>query len=164
MNFEGVIVGIDPGSKCVGWSMVATYGQQLLNCGVVRGKTPTEVHEEGAGISAFLRSRCGTIPVLVVIECPQVYPKRTHWKGPPNDLIRIALVGGMVVGSMSFTEVEVIRPHDWKGSVPKEVMLGRIQKRLTSVEMQHVLNVDPPSLRHNAIDAVGIALWKAGRL
>lgn len=94
-----------------------------------------------------------------IIEVPQVYQGRAQ-KGDPNDLITLAVEVGRI-GACFIGGFELIRPRTWKGTVKKEIMTKRILSKLTPTEMD-VLGVLRQN--HNVVDAVGIGLWKLGRL
>jgi len=107
----------------------------------------------------------------IVIELPQVYTASKQ-KGDPNDLIRLAYHAGrlgMLFDAFARCEVETIYPREWKGTIKKEIMTNRILSKLEPSEIA-VFNYAckkykvPASKQHNLIDAIGIALWKAGRL
>jgi hypothetical protein len=101
----------------------------------------------------------------VVIEKPVIYRPRLM-KGDPNDLIVLALLAGRYQERAlnDKATVELVTPHEWKGSVSKEISNRRVLKKLKSEELA-VLNAVKcaESARHNVIDAIGIALWKLGR-
>lgn len=147
------VLSFDPATRHVGWAQLEDG--RLARCGLAR--EPIEV--ELVQLSSELRRD------LVVVEVPQVYQQRS-WKGDPNDLIDVAVVAGRIAQEFGDgAEVRLVRPHAWKGSVPKDVMLRRIENRLDDRE-RSVLHAAkaPASLLHNVVDAVGIGLWAIGRL
>ena len=98
----------------------------------------------------------------IIIECPVVYLGHKS-KGNPNDLIALAFEAGRIAALAP--TYEKITPRQWKGTIKKEVMLRRILSKLTDRELQLIKGLElPPSKEHNVIDAVGIGLWKLGRL
>lgn len=97
---------------------------------------------------------------LVVIECPEYQKGR---RCSPNDLItlarrvgrweeRVRIAGGKCV---------LVKPSEWKGSVPKRVHHARILARLEADE-RDVLETS--SVGPDAMDAIGIGLWYLGRM
>jgi hypothetical protein len=97
----------------------------------------------------------------VVIEVPQVYPG-SRSKGNPNHLIKLAFEAGRMVGRNA---VETVLPRQWKGTIKKEVMLRRILSKLTDEELAMLKSLKlPKSKEKECIDAIGIGLWKLGRL
>ncbi len=88
--------------------------------------------------------------------------ERMTWRGrrskaTPQDLMDLNVIAGAM-------GTEWVTPSEWKGHVPKDIHQPRILKALDARERALVLFVNPPSLRHNAIDAIGIGLFALGRL
>lgn len=99
----------------------------------------------------------------LIIEKPQVYQGRAQ-KGNPNDLIDLAVEVGRIIG-ISEVAFETVLPRQWKGAVKKEIMLKRILSKLDDDELLVIKNCGVSNSKaHNIIDAVGIGLWKLGRL
>lgn len=96
-------------------------------------------------------------------EKPKVYPIGRS-KGKPEHLIDVSISLGVMVGSIIQINTKVIyfEPWQWKGQVPKQVMIDRIKKELPT--KSHINVLGPPSKIHNTWDAVGVGLYamKAG--
>lgn len=159
MSIEN-LVAIDPGKK---WNAYARF-----RGGVLLAVEYKEVFREPI-VSLQLPWVGGGGNLIVVVEKPQVYPGGRTQR--PNDLIDVAIGAGIGVGhflnATADVAVEQITPRTWKGTVPKEVMERRILSRLTDSENDVILQYSatlPKSKRHNVVDAVGIGLWKLGRL
>jgi hypothetical protein len=92
-----------------------------------------------------------------VVEEPEY---RTGSRTPVRDLVQLALRAGVLVGLYRAwgSKVELVRPSRWKGSVPKEIHQRRIRAALEVEEHENLAQ------NHNAVDAVGLGLWKLGRL
>lgn len=104
----------------------------------------------------------GTWLDLVVIELPQVY-MGSKSKGDPNDLIRVAFAAGRCIGACP--KFETVSPRKWKGTIKKKAMLKRILSRLSDEELGLLKGLGLPTTEeHNVVDAIGIGLWKVGRL
>lgn len=95
------------------------------------------------------------------IEMPRAYGS-VHQKGDPNDLLDVMGVGAALAGASRNT-VEHVFPSDWKGQVPKDVMLKRIWDSLRDDERAVVQKTNKADTE-DILDAVGIGLWKLGRL
>jgi hypothetical protein len=97
----------------------------------------------------------------LVVEWPKVYQGGKQ-KGDPSDLLPLAGVDSAVAALLPSRVVRTVYPFEWKGQVPKAIMTTRILARL-SAEERAVLNACDciPSLRHNVIDAIGIARFGA---
>ena len=165
-------VGIDPGLRHAGWATVDLSGA-LIACGLARGLAT------GRGVDAWQRvaheavdAITTEIPVgthgadlLVTVELPRIYAAG-KMKGDPDDIVVLAAVVGSIVGAVveAGANATVVRPADWKGQVPKDVHNRRILSGL-SVKEEFALNGcgAPSSLRHNVIDAIGLAKWAARR-
>ncbi len=100
----------------------------------------------------------------VLIELPQVYRGS---KVNPNDLVTLAVKVGELKYHAESTGhvVTLVWPHDWKGSTPKKIHNNRVIKRLRVDEWAVVERAEcSDSKRHNVLDAVGLGLWKLGRM
>jgi hypothetical protein len=85
------------------------------------------------------------------------YLPRTHPR--PMDIVELAFAAGRVAGIWSDCKLVELPPSTWKGSVPKEIMLGRIRSRLDGDEIRLTVG-----LNQHVIDAIGIGLFALGRL
>lgn len=96
---------------------------------------------------------------VLVIESQQVY-RGALMRGDPNDLIQLAAVKGAIIQRFAHLEGNIFapKPSEWKGQVPKDVHHERILKRLSHEEQK----LWPKN--KNARDAIGLGLWKLGRL
>jgi hypothetical protein len=140
------VICIDPGVKACGWAVFE--GALLLEA---RYETPHWVCNKGCQRGE-----------AVAIEMPRIYPGSGQQKGDLNDLLNLATVVGQVERACRFGSLERIYPSQWKGQVPKKIMTARILSKLTPVELSRIVRVGAKD--HNTIDAIGIGLWKAGRL
>jgi hypothetical protein len=96
----------------------------------------------------------------LVIEYPQVYQGRFQ-KGDPNDLIDLSIIVGGIVGSFEGAQgVDLVKPAQWKGQVPKRVTKTRARAALSDEEYIDKLK----TADHNIWDAVGIGLWYLRRV
>jgi hypothetical protein len=147
-----MIYGIDPSVSCTGVARLDEHG---------------ELFDARVYVAETLRIAChypSSMPRgFAYIELPRVYPG-TKAKGDPNDLIAVAAVAGAWAASLP--SVTFLAPSEWKGQLPKRVCEERIRAKLSARELETLercLGPIPRSLRHNALDAVGIALHGAGR-
>lgn len=97
--------------------------------------------------------------IQCLVECPQIYPGPA--KTDLNDLFPLVAVGAAIASS--FYDRQAVKPRDWKGTVDADVMTSRIISKLTSVELARCEKVRK-SKTHNMYDAIGMGLWKFGRL
>lgn len=148
------LITIDPGNK-TGWA--AFSGTSLVEARVI---SKDDLFHGDSHAGWAIPGWMGSLP-LVLIELPQ------HVKVPVMDLITLAVnVGeykrfyasqGCVVG----TEW----PTTWKHSVPKKIHNRRVLAALAPAEVA-ILPKRPRAKDHdnNMLDAVGLGLWKLGRL
>lgn len=102
----------------------------------------------------------------IAIEFMQIYGSTGVKKG--NDLLAVNFSAGRAVGEIQIQgfieELTLYKPRDWKGQVPKDVMVRRIIKTLTPAERSRVELPSAESKQHNVWDGTGIGLKYWGRL
>lgn len=151
-----LLVAIDPG-KNTGWAFFQNGA--LVQC-KVSGWVEMFEHSDD-----FMRRFIQPSQLEVLGELPCVY------SGPrpedPNDLIVLAEQLGELLALYRARgcSVQTIHPRTWKGTVPKEHHQPRILSKLSPAELELVPRM-PIARRyeHNAVDAVGLGLWKLGRM
>jgi len=114
----------------------------------------------GAEVHSYLFA---SITGKIIIEHPRIYPGSAQQKGDLNDLIDVACVGAAISAMFPVGTVETVFPADWRGQVPKEVMTERISRAISNDERRGIEKCYA-SLMHNVLDAIGIGLWKLGRI
>ena len=170
-----MLLAVDPGWN-LGWALFDNG--TLYSCGLVSPKSdPSEGTFCRAHVVASHVFCCALpptkTPIDLVIEYPQVY-RQGQLKGDPNDLLPLVAIGQAVAQKLAyelddFTILDRIKaphPHDWKGSVPKDIMQKRIERALSTAEVQTALAGMPKARtkQHNVWDAIGIGLWALDRL
>lgn len=145
------VIGIDPGAT-TGWAWF------------IRGelsRTAAEPFDEFMSDPPWVSESLD-----VLVEMPKWRP---HSHEEIDDLLGLARKVGRLEQfyKMRGAHVDVCWPHVWKGSVPKEIHNQRVLHMLTERELA-ILPRRPRSKKnpydHNMLDAVGIGLWKLGRL
>lgn len=144
-----ILVSVDPGIY-QGWARFVNG--VLSSCGT--GHPPID-REDMA------------LPTDVVIEKPEY---RAHEKKNVrvDDLITLAVRVGRLAQQARRMNVTLPTPTEWKGSVPKRIHQPRILEALTDAERDVVARgatrPRAKDLDSNVVDAVGLGLWKLGRL
>lgn len=159
------ILAIDPGVSLKGGTGYALFEHgALLHVGLA---TPSAARLEDriAEISHEIQRDCARYGERseVVIEKMKVYSFAKQ-KGSQGDIIDLAHLGGALL-HLARTAV-LVEPAGWKGQVPKDVVQGLVEARLTETENEVLLlGLEPVarSRRHNVYDAVGIGLWHLKR-
>lgn len=141
------IVFVDPGVHCCGLALVES--KRLVDCALLKFES---LHAIRSQIETYL-------PDAVVCEVPQSYAMSKQ-KGDQNDLIELATVVGAVCSAAP--KSNKIKPRSWKGSMDKDAhqrerILPAIESRFPAIALQ--LKTFPKTLKHNVIDACGLAIW-----
>ncbi len=162
------LIAIDPGINGAG--IAAFEGQDLTWATYVANNIGNKVNVLARAralserlVQAVPSRLAHTGPCVIVCEFPQIYT----WgkgKGDPNDLLPLAAVLGGFVALQHAAEIVVVSPHAWKGNIDGDVMVERIQERVTPYEKARVLLPSAKSLQHNVWDAIGIGLHHLHRL
>jgi hypothetical protein len=142
-----VLIAIDPGVKMLGVARFNDAGE-CIYAHVLRVKSLWSVRLDLHCLSAP-EEHC-------VVECPQVYQAKFS-KGDPNDLVNVALVAGACASA--FVSVDIVRPHEWKGNIPKAVHHRRVMRDAPEFVQRSIAAIKQTTLRHNAIDAYALGLW-----
>lgn len=175
------IVALDPSLRRPG---VAVFRAGMLIASDAIGQDNSDTGKEVLGDRITRNAQSvvrwildhSTLPRVLVVEWPQVYAA-VKSKGDPNDLLAVAGVGAAVSTMLAVCvannargvalDVRYISPADWCGQLPKiekqsEVWNSprtrRIVSRLSRQEKEVV------TMRHDAIDAIGIGLHVLGRM
>lgn len=164
------IVAIDPGKKCLGWAIA--HDGIITACGAAQ---PRGVN--GRNLGALARNLAMQIPLgpvrtdLVIIEHMMHYPTKgridtvQRQDAIANDLIDLAAIGAYCGAQQNALSVVFRTPAEWKGQVPKAVHQRRIWGKLHTWEHKIFGDVKlADHLKHNVMDAIGIALHELGRL
>lgn len=152
-----------------------TIDPNLRGCGVahwrngvlIRAEYVKNPCESGRGYEAFVAlavavGQSADTSKQVLIEHPRVYPGTP--KTDLNDLLDVCGVGAAVALALrNFGPVQTVFPSEWKGTMKKAAMLDRIREKLTDVESAVVQKTNK-SDTEDVLDAIGIGLWKLGRL
>lgn len=144
------LITIDTGNR----TGVAHFRERVLV------RAATYAHEEvfqQPWILAMSRSE----PLHIQIERPTYYPHGRN-ETDVDDLLGLAIKVGELRRFFIMehaTEPALVRPHEWKGQLPKEVCKERAQHRLSTAELAQL----PKRMSNHAWDAIGIGLWCLGR-
>jgi len=153
------LLAIDPGLNSMGWA----YWNRLPNV------LPTEVGLLHAPRKMSLTERalwlawrldeyldlCRGAGIHVVCEYP-AYHGPTAMRGwVTGDLQKLTFLVGVLAGYFESSEFEPVTPNTWKGQLPKDVVIRRLQKKFGPGATQE--------WEKDVWDAVGIGLWRLGQ-
>lgn len=141
------LIAVDPGKKT----------------GVARFESGRLVEAYVAEPAALLERKIYP-PPRVVIENPRWYP---YDHKDVNDLLDLAVLVGRYQQHFAGqgAQVELVWPRTWKGTAPKKVTNMRALAALSPEELAVVpLRPRAKDVDNNVADAIGLGLWKLGRL
>jgi hypothetical protein len=149
-QIPGNVLFVDPGLGGTGWAnfpyittkssattVVKPNGTGVIHIPASKYKEGWIQHAELISAS-FFGVLTAYAPRLVIIEQPALWAgsavshaSATAGKdGEPGDLFKLAylvgMFGGMVKQTVGTSPI-LIMPHEWKGQLPKEVVLARLQ-------------------------------------
>src|SRR5678809_187857 len=133
-----MLLAIDPGVS-TGWALFK--GRDLFMC--AQGDPP------------FIFA-----VTSLIIERPQVYPKTSTKQA--NDLITLAIQVGGYLARFQGVDSMVVLPHQWKGSIPKDIHHPRIWAKLDAAEqaiVDHAWKGRSKKGVTDIMDAVGLGLY-----
>ncbi len=141
-----MLLSIDPGAR-TGWAFFSGVGMPLVNCGLVQ-----------PALWGDLVAVYGRLCLDVLIEEPTIYP---HSKARPADVMALQLKVGQLKGRFETVgcKVELVQPRTWKRGVSKPIHNRRTLKALSAIERKLA-----EGMRHDVLDAIGLGLWKLGRM
>ena len=158
------LLTLDPGTEQSGIALFKNG--KLDDVEVLRVKDTQGNKEQRASYMArkvilWAEDRKALKKARIVIEYPRVYPKGAgkQSESDPDDILSLVLVVGHLwaeAHGINDNIVSLVRPADWKGQVPKAVMVRRIISTLDATEQ--ALAENKVRNNHNAMDAVGIGL------
>lgn len=166
-----MLLAIDPGKWKAGAALFGSEGTlvaaKLLRS---RSKNPAQAAKELGDAAAWF---CTGEVDTICCEWPNVR-SRQRQKGDANDLLFLTMINGAVFNAVEAENREMVPVNDWKGSLDKDTMRGRIlgewpagfdplvsMPAKISLAERKLLGDNPD---HNVLDAVGIGLWKLRRL
>lgn len=161
------VLYIDPGLEGTGWAFYKTIntkeraGQYVkpVESGVVRPSDNLQWQGKVEALCTWLRGTCAIYsPKVVVIEYPET------WAGSAKSMASTSsgalgklmyLVGGLgeVARRVGANQPVLVTPKEWKGQLPKEVVIKRLEKRCGIVKV-----------RNHEGDALGMGLAAQGGL
>lgn len=161
------VYAFDPGLGGTGWAEWKDDRRVPTRVGVIAPKRVEQARP--------LASRCNSISdevrrvikkgggidesVHVYIEMPQHMPNsRAGIAAQAGSVYVLTFLVGYLAARVWPCQVFEIKPGTWKGQLPKDVVIGRVQRIVGEKECLAL------GIQTHAWDAVGIGLWAAGLL
>jgi hypothetical protein len=146
------LAAVDPGLRACGLALFldSTLITSALVDNTYHGDTKTLLW---SGMVRAVLARLSHNINVVVVEKPQIYQDSPD----PNTLVDLAVIAGTIAIDARHSQAVDYWPHEWKGTVKKEVMTTRIVGWLTLEERARLPKLSKNKL-HNVIDAVGLGI------
>lgn len=108
----------------------------------------------GRSVADVIIGTVGNNVYSLIMEIPQIYvgPKTN-----PNDLLDLAGVQGAIAGATMAPVEWSPLPREWKGQLPKEVSVARVEAKLSTPE-KTLIEWPAKHLKHNVYDALHLGL------
>ena len=147
-----ITIGVDPAFSARNRIGIARFDGGALDLAWA-AKTPLEARK------ILSWNHCDRL----VVEFPCFRGRNS--KGDPNQLLDLARAAALMIPDRHVSVAEWVLPHEWKGSVPKDIFTARIEQRLSERELSRFDKMGfNKTERHNVLDAIGLCLWAKGRL
>ena len=142
-----MLVSVDLGKHICGVALFTAPDGFLLNASKVSAKYEGA---DGMAWSVYERVWLFGEPSIWVIEEPEKYREARVKHDDLDDLLAVL----HKIEEYAKAPVIRLKPHEWKGNVPKHIHHRRIERALEPEEQEEWRSLD-----HNAKDAVGIGLY-----
>ena len=152
---------VDPGLR--GCGVAEFRAGELVRAAYVPNPMAGRGYEAHSALGEAVSTWVSDASERIIIEHPVIYPSAAQQKGDLNDLLDVVAVGASVASGFRAHYIESVSPREWKGQVPKNIMTMRIASALSETERANIEKC-AAGLKHNVLDAVGIGLWKLGRI
>lgn len=156
MSKRDLILGIDPGTKCLGWAMVSSKG--YVTSGHCKAPGKYWVLRADRVITDLVNDLPNLAGVAVVyIEMPKPFlSTKGDAAANSGSTLKLAALVGRVWQFFSGLGIptRLITVSQWKGQTPKHITQRRMARRY---------NIDTTQMDHNEVDALGIASYAAQR-
>jgi len=157
---DHLLLAIDPGGKR---RDASACGVALALVTQARAYLMDAAHLPRAAVYHWAQNHERALPLAIVCETPHA------WGGASHDLGGVTKVKATVAylkasRPLRATWMEV-RPHAWKGNVPKATHHRRVAVVIDGLDLVLPAALVPGSstYQHDTADAIALALWATGR-
>jgi len=155
------LLAIDPGMNSLGWAWWSrahlAHTDIPTRVGLLKAPRKLELTDRARwlarSLSKELRLEMDMCDFEIVSEYPAWHGGALGWQR--GDLQKLVFLVGVLAGYFSRCRFTPVTPNDWKGQLPKDVVIRRLQKRFGPGATQ--------DWEKDMWDAVGIGLWKLGK-
>lgn len=168
------LISIDPGLNSMGWAywrggrvhdiITRNVDRPPTKVGLINAPRKMELRDRSLWIARELERETRTLgnmggPIsisecVIVSEFPEWMGIQLGWSA--GDLQKLVFLVGVLAGYFSKAQGFVeVKPGEWKGQLPKSVVIKRLRKKFGSAAVQ--------DWEKDVWDAVGIGMWAMGR-
>lgn len=157
----GRIYSIDPGLNGTGWAAWSER-RRPERVGVLKQPTPGNLamrcHSIGESIKRIIKKDGALVPAThVFIEFPMAMAGSARGiAAQAGAVYKLTFLVGYIAASVWPCEVFTVTPMEWKGQLPKDVVVTRIQRMLGEEVCREL------GIKTHAWDATGLGLWATG--
>lgn len=159
------MLAIDPGLNSMGWAYwntnrIANKGTTVLptRVGLLKAPRKLDLAPRALWLARTLQDE---LEVLwpsgyghdIICEYPAWHGQQMGWAA--GDLQKLVFLVGVLAGYFSSSNFTPVTPGEWKGQLPKSVVIRRLIKRFGPARTA--------DWEKDVWDAVGIGLWKLGK-
>jgi len=155
------LLAIDPGLGGTGWALFAKGRSVPYQTGVIHCRKATWAW--WARANAIAMDLGNTVGIgwhdhaMVVSEFPmQMQSAAGIATQKDSGIYKLAFLVGLIRAEFKYAAFRPVTPQEWKGQLPKDVVIHRIRRSLGLKATQHL------GIKTHAWDAVGIGLWARG--
>lgn len=158
------MISVDPGVGGTGYAY--WHDSELVTYGTIHFHQNCETWEQrmrDVGFGFLQMLKVVNVANILVMESP-VFMRGFggYTVASTGDLVKLAMLTGHLTARVydrsAWTKLELVEPSKWKGQLPKKVVENRVRKLLPGI-------FDPKKkVSNHAFDAIGIGLWKLGKL
>lgn len=162
-----IYVGIDPGVRECGVAIEWDHAppEHARRAFLVKSDKPTVQLRAGVMARSVANLLQGATHIKLCVEGQQIYSSEKS-KGDPNDMVKVAIVAGAMLGALErYTYMDIVAlplPRQWKGGLPKAEHHRRLARDYPHW-VEPVQADTPKSMQHHVWDAVGLLLWHKKR-
>ena len=154
------LIAVDPGLRSAGWAVF--HGQDIVSAGIVNPRQEyreeevvTRAVDVGQQLGDLVHKKFSGV-THAIVEMPVYYGPGDKNAG---SIFKLCVCIGSIAQALNERGVivETVNVPEWKGQLPKEVVIRRIKIIVPDWAIKGL------NLEKDMWDAVGIGLWKLGR-
>lgn len=160
-----MLLAVDPGLEGTGWAVFRR--STPIKCGIETASRRYQWYEKLHYYCEFVERLAARVHATeIVLERP-IYMQSAGGQvtAKTDSLVKLAMLVGALYVRMPSTvgHCTLVTPNQWKGQLPKGIVIDRIQKQLNPLRLKALEPSDPGSSATHDWDAIGIGLNHLGK-